>query len=249
MTDNESRSLDFLCELPRLGREDTFEFVCGPEVPCFNECCADLNLSLSPYDVIRLRHVLRMSSKSFLTEYAQVGRMSGNGFPVVMLKMRNDERQSCPFVREEGCSVYGDRPGACRVYPLGRGASIGEDGSVDEQFILVREKHCVGLGQPRRWTVVQYLENQGMGPYIDNDDRYMRLLHRVNLSGRSLQEEQFIPVFMATYRPDAFERFSETVQPSSFFAFPREDSLTYETEMYLRGIDWLEAILALNPSE
>lgn len=247
MNDHSSDSLDFLGELPQLGREDILEFRCGPDVPCFNECCGDLDLSLSPYDVIRLRHALGMSSKAFLSEYTQVGRMSGNGFPVVMLDMRGDERRSCPFVQADGCSVYGDRPGACRVYPLGRGASIGEDGTVVEQFILIREKHCAGLGRSRRWTVVEYLENQGMGAYIDNDDRYMRLLHRVNRTGRDLREDQFVSAFMATYRPDELERFSKMLHPSIplTVSVPKDDSPAYETEVFRGGLRWLEEILGL----
>ena len=34
-----------------LARDDQFQFACGPEVPCFNACCRDLNQFLTPYDL------------------------------------------------------------------------------------------------------------------------------------------------------------------------------------------------------
>jgi len=40
-------------------------------------------------------------------------------YPVILLQMRDNEKKSCPFVTAEGCSVYPDRPWACRMYPLG----------------------------------------------------------------------------------------------------------------------------------
>ena len=121
---------EFLSSLPRLKQGESFFFTCGPNMPCFNACCGDLTLSLSPYDVIRLRAQSGMSSKAFFDEFATVSAMSGNGFPAVYLRMSEDESSSCPFVRESGCSVYPHRPGACRVYPLGRGACIDETGQI-----------------------------------------------------------------------------------------------------------------------
>ena len=35
-----------------------FRFACHPGVVCFTECCRDLKLLLTPYDVIRLKNRL-----------------------------------------------------------------------------------------------------------------------------------------------------------------------------------------------
>ena len=35
-------------EYPRLGPDDKFEFACHPGVSCFNKCCGDVNIFLSP---------------------------------------------------------------------------------------------------------------------------------------------------------------------------------------------------------
>ncbi len=43
-----------------------FRFACNPGVACFNECCRDLNQFLTPYDVLRLKRGLGLSSRQFL---------------------------------------------------------------------------------------------------------------------------------------------------------------------------------------
>ena len=58
-------------------------------------------------------------------------------FPVVLLKMNEDERRSCPFVSEDGCQVYEARPAACRMYPLGMASPKGGSGSPSEDFYFI----------------------------------------------------------------------------------------------------------------
>ncbi len=96
--------------------KNVFEFACGPHVPCFTECCGKLDLLLTPYDVLKIRKRLNISSADFLDEYTIMRWKTGHGFPEVMLKM-DTETKRCPFVTSEGCSIYEDRPGAC-VYTL-----------------------------------------------------------------------------------------------------------------------------------
>ena len=85
--------------------EDTFAFSCHKELSCFNACCRNKHLPLSPYDVLRLKKALKVHSDTFLVEYAVYALDPGSGFPVVSLKMRDDERTTCPFVSAEGCLV------------------------------------------------------------------------------------------------------------------------------------------------
>ena len=46
-------------EISPIAAEAPLCFACHPKVPCFNECCRELDLALSPYDVLRLRRALR----------------------------------------------------------------------------------------------------------------------------------------------------------------------------------------------
>jgi Fe-S-cluster containining protein len=110
---------EFLNDMPQLAPGEKFQFRCHPGVDCFNACCSDLNLMLTPYDALRLRRFLGLSSRDFVQRHCMVSAGRDLGFPLVQMRMLDDARRSCPFVRPEGCSVYGDRPGACRTYPLG----------------------------------------------------------------------------------------------------------------------------------
>ena len=60
--------IDKLPGIPIKGN-DTFCFRCHPEVSCFNRCCRNLNLFLYPYDVVRLKQCLGLTSDEFLDEY------------------------------------------------------------------------------------------------------------------------------------------------------------------------------------
>jgi len=56
-------------EYPRLGPTDSFEFSCHPGVKCFNKCCSDVNIVLTPYDVLRMKNRLGITSTEFLDTY------------------------------------------------------------------------------------------------------------------------------------------------------------------------------------
>ena len=47
-----------LKEYPRMNLDSTFRFSCHPGVACFNRCCADVNIFLTPYDVLRMKNRL-----------------------------------------------------------------------------------------------------------------------------------------------------------------------------------------------
>ena len=114
---------EIFAEEARLGPNDTFNFRCHPGVSCFNTCCADVNIFLSPYDVLRLTERLGISSTEFLEKYTLLPVQKDMNTPVVLLKMSEDEAKSCQFLTEEGCGVYTDRPWPCRMYPIGLATS------------------------------------------------------------------------------------------------------------------------------
>ena len=61
-----------LKEADRLKLDDCFKFECRPGIACFNKCCGDVNIFLSPYDVLRLKNQLGMSSGDFLDKHTQM---------------------------------------------------------------------------------------------------------------------------------------------------------------------------------
>jgi uncharacterized protein len=206
---------DFLATDQRLCSDDTFEFACGPEVSCFTECCGKLELLLTPYDVLRLRKRLNITTADFLDHHTVVRWKTRHGFPEVMMRMDKSRDGRCPFVTEKGCSVYEDRPGACRIYPIGRASTKNPvDGSPREFFFTVREAHCRGFEENRRWTIKEWLSDQGIENYNRINDLLMELyVLKFSRPGLQLNSKHMQMYMMACYN---LERFRDFVFQSGF---------------------------------
>ena len=160
---------------------DPMNFDCRQENPCFNECCRDLNQALTPYDVLRLKQGLGMSSQEFLKEYTSLHYGPESGLPVVEFKPNPGTGHACPFVSPEGCKVYADRPASCRMYPLARGISRSrETGELTEFYALIEESHCKGFEKDSGLTVKEWLDGQGVGRYNAQNDKLMELISLKN---------------------------------------------------------------------
>jgi len=198
-------------ELPKnmrgIKQEERFRFSCHPAVPCFTECCRQLDLNLAPYDLLRLKNRLGMKSDAFLDRYVIIEWDEQLVFPQCYLTMVDDGRASCVFVSPEGCTVYEDRPGACRAYPVGRGASRRHDGRILEHLVLVREPHCLGFDAANSRNAGEYFQNQGLTEYNRFNDEVLRILQhervRQGFKPTRRQMDQFI---LALYNLDIFRQ-------------------------------------------
>jgi len=237
-----------LKEYPRLSEDSTFNFRCHRGVPCFNECCGDVNIFLTPYDIIRLKTNLGISSEDFLKKYTLTPFDKNLKFPVLLLKMEENDKKSCPFVREEGCSVYSDRPWACRMYPLGQ-ASPGEgSGELDKPFyFLLKETVCKGFDEDNPMTVSDWLKDQGINDYNEMGEYFKDLtLHRFFQEGGKLTPEKLEMFFMVCYNIDKFHQF---LFGSSFFEkfevdeARRKKMKEDDVELLKFGYEWLRFAL------
>ncbi len=127
-----------LADYPRLNKDDKFKFSCHPGVSCFGECCGDVNIFLTPYDVIRLKKALDIPSDDFLSKYTLVTQPDEEGqrVPMIVIKMDEENNKRCPFLGEKGCTVYEDRPWACRMYPLGMASGKTDKNPEGEEFFF-----------------------------------------------------------------------------------------------------------------
>ena len=194
----------------RLGPEDTFKFGCHPGISCFNTCCSDVNIFLSPYDVLRLKNRLGISSTEFLEKYTLLPVQADMTTPVVILRMNDDEKHSCPFVTPQGCGVYTDRPWPCRMYPVGLATSRdSEDGWRGERFyFLLEEEGCLGFGEAREWTIQEWMDDQGVDAFDEWGEAYKELsLHRFFEQGGTLTPDQMEMFFNSTYDLDKLRAF------------------------------------------
>ncbi|KKK70948.1 hypothetical protein LCGC14_2918850, partial [marine sediment metagenome] len=53
----------------RLDPETRFKFRCHPGVTCFTKCCSNIDIMLTPYDVLRLKNRLGLTSDKFIEDY------------------------------------------------------------------------------------------------------------------------------------------------------------------------------------
>jgi hypothetical protein len=192
----------------RLGPGDTFSFSCHKGLACFNTCCRNKHLPLTPYDVLRLKQGLGLSSDAFLSAHALYWTDPETGFPSICLRMGEAPDRACPFVSSEGCRVYEDRPTACRLYPLARAAG-GRDGLPGQAFgYLLETPGCLGREAGRTWGVQAWMESQGLAPYLRMNDRMLDVVfHPDRAADRPLDERQVQKVMVACYNLDVFRRF------------------------------------------
>ncbi len=191
--------------------EGTFRFACHPGVVCFTRCCRRIDIMLYPYDIIRLKKRLGISSDQFLDKYASITG-EGNAFiPTVMLKMADNEERTCPFLGDGGCSIYDDRPTACRTYPLERAVdrSMPASGPKDYYFVH-RVEHCLGHNENKEWTVAEWIKDQEIETFNLMNDLWVEvdtLLRKAPWMMENSLEQKRKMAFMTCYNLDMFRRF------------------------------------------
>ncbi len=195
--------------------DEVFQFACHPGLACFTECCRELELALTPYDVLRMRKSLKITSQEFLDRYAII-EFSETPYPMVYLAMVDDGRASCPFVKKEGCQIYADRPGACRTYPLGRGASIKAMGD-DAKHIIIHEPHCRGFDEANKQTLKDWQNDQEIALYNKFNDKMLVILnHQTLLNGGKMSLEQADAFIISMYNLDIFREKNTVEQLRSY---------------------------------
>ncbi len=191
--------------------DSKFKFGCHNDISCFTSCCSRTNILLTPYDIVRIKKRLEISSGDFLEKYTYTYIDEENSHPYVVLKVMDDNKGGCPFVTSEGCSIYEDRPSNCRYYPVGQGLMImgGEEGPVNEEFyFFIKDPNCLGYQEGREWTIESWRINQGADLYDEMTREWMEIQLRRGASGEpKLDEKKQAMLYMASYDLDKFKRF------------------------------------------
>jgi hypothetical protein len=154
--------------------------------------------------------------------------MDKDGLPGV--KLRTDNDGACLFVNEEGCSVYKDRPTACRYYPIGHMAMREAGSSEDEaRYFLIKEDHCKGHDEDREVSIDDYRQEQEVEVYDQLNREWLQLMLKKKSAGPAIGRPsdtslQFF--FMCSYDTDRLRRF---ILSDSFKASYDLDERFYET--------------------
>jgi Fe-S-cluster containining protein len=188
--------------------ESKIRFRCHKDIACFTRCCADLDLVLTPYDIVRMKNRLGIPSDAFLDRYTEANWNRHPRFPMINLKMDVNRNRKCPFVTPKGCTIYEDRPGACRIYPIGRAAlKVDSERQTREKFFIVDEEHCLGFGEDREWTLEEWMANEGVDEYNAMNDQWLEIITSQKRLGKKEDIPRKIQMFyMASYNLDIFRR-------------------------------------------
>ena len=233
----------------KLTGESRFRFSCHKGVKCFTACCSNINIVLPPYDLLRLRKRLGMTAEEFIDTYCDIEILAKTLLPVITLKMRQDEKKSCPFLTTEGCTVYEDRPNICRYYPVGMATLRKKDveGGKDEFYFMTREDHCKGFDENKAWTINEWRKDQEADLYDDINRGWMEIL----IKKKSFGEKEFPAIknkmfFMTSTDTDYFRAF---VFESSFldtYDIPAErieKVRTDDAELLKLAYEWLRSAM------
>jgi len=203
-----------------------FQFNCHKGIACFNACCKNIDITLTPYDILRLKRRLRMDSKEFVAHHTVPFEMDFHGMPGLKMVTKPGTSE-CTFLTEEGCSVYDDRPAACRYYALGNmGVRKKESAEIEDIYFVVKEDHCLGHNEPQKQTVGEYHKNQGIEKYDEMNQAWRDLIIKKRSSGPTIGKpsERSLQLFdMCSYDMDSFREFIQTEGFQGVFDLRQED--------------------------
>jgi Fe-S-cluster containining protein len=96
-------------EIDRLVRELTDRVWAGIDCTTCANCCKVLQPTLKVDEMKRLAGRLGMAEEEFIATYLRPGEVDEKRWQI--------RGKPCPFLKDDRCSVYEDRPNDCRGYP------------------------------------------------------------------------------------------------------------------------------------
>jgi len=194
----------------KLTLDSKIQFRCHPGVSCFTECCGHIDIILTPFDILCLRKRIGIDADEFILRYTKPTFIQKTDMPGVQIHLTKEGR--CPFVTEEGCLVYTDRPSACRYYPVGMAdfhEGSQEDQETEKFFFMVKEDYCKGHLEDKVWTVREWRADQELDERDELNKGWMELVMRRKSFGyqATLSEQAQKMFFMATTNLDKFRSF------------------------------------------
>jgi uncharacterized protein len=231
------------------GADREIRFRCRKGIACWNACCSNIDIALTPYDALRLERRLGLGSGPFLREYTVPYEMEKDGLAGVKLKPV-EGGTACRFMQAEGCAVYEDRPTACRYYPVALLSMRRQGESTDrDSYALVKEPHCLGHQEPRTLTIADYRREQGLEEYDELARGWRQLVLKKKSSGPTVgkpSKRSLELFFMACYDLDRFREFVSSDAFASLYDVPQaemRETLADDTRLMLFAFRFLRQVL------
>lgn len=225
------------------------QFQCRKGITCWNACCSNIDIILSPYDILRMKRRLGMTSGEFLLKYTYPFEFEKEGIAGVKFQPV-ENGTACQFMRPEGCSIYEDRPTACRYYPVALLSMRKQDEFTDcWSYALVEEKHCLGHREPRSLTIDEYRKEQGLEDYDELARGWRQLILKKKSSGPTVgkpSKRSLQLFFMACYDIDRFREFVKSDSFNEIYDLPadlKETILGDEIELMKFGFRFLRQVM------
>lgn len=191
-----------------LAESDLVQLSCGV-YGCTSNCCTkSAPIILNPYEIAMMCKESRISYEDLL-DIVETDR--ARGFPLVMLP----RDPSCHFWTGRGCRIYGARPLACRLFPLGRVFDNGRS-----HIVLPELNVCSGLAPAPSKTVADYLRAQDTSTFIQMADRWIEFVTDIELLQLPDKPVTSVAFHMLVYSPDtppSIGHSDETLSPEVRF--------------------------------
>ena len=193
-----------------------------------------------------MKNYLGITSREFLDRYTILPIDRNQKYPVVLLKMDDSEAKRCPFVdTEKGCTIYENRPWACRMYPVGLASPKESESPINEEFyFILKDPICEGFKENKDWTIEQWLDDQGIAEYNELGECFKEIIlhHRMQVDN-PLDEKKIEMLFMVCYDLDAFRRFvfeSRFLEKFEVDEDRQQQIRSDDVELMKFGYDWLK---------
>ncbi len=229
--------------------DSEIQFDCHKQISCFNACCRNIDIVITPYDILRLKRRFNLASRDFVGAYTAPYPMDHHDLPGLKLNTKPGTTE-CVFLAEEGCTVYEDRPAACRYYALGSmGVRKKDSPEVDDIFFIVKEEHCRGHEEPRRLTVAEYRVEQGVDQYDEMNREWRDVVLKKRSSGPTVgrPSDRSKQLFdMCSYDLDSFREFIQTSGFSEIYDLEQSKLSTLisdEEELLKFAMQFLKQVL------
>ncbi|MCF8010268.1 MAG: YkgJ family cysteine cluster protein [Clostridiales bacterium] len=214
-------------------RDKKFNFSCHEGLECFNSCCRNINIFLTPYDILRIKNKLNITSTEFLNQYTK--QLNKGNITFIILKMDETNEKKCPFVTPEGCSIYSVRPWSCRIAPV----DLKEDG----YSFIFDNSFCKGLNEDKEWTLDQWMENQGVKIYEEKERLFREIPSKIQFTDlKNIDNHIKEIIFMVSYDIDRLRKFVFESGFLQVFNVKQEEAekIRYDDEELLQfGFRWL----------
>lgn len=233
-------------ETTQMNLESKFSFDCHKGLECFTDCCGKIDIFLTPFDVLKMKNRLGITSDEFLRKYTRLMDLKKTKVPMFMLRMT--EEGVCPFVTDDGCSIYTDRPVLCRYYPIGLGLLKSAEVGGGDFYFPIKEPFCRGFGEDKEWTVREWRNSQDINEYdYVNKDWFDILLNKKLLAEDITPDEKSQRLYiLCSFDIDSFRKF---VFESKFLEVHDVEPLVVEliredeVELLKFGHQWLRGVL------